>query len=90
MARIKTTSKFSDDENTQVERSQSLPQNAAVDQTCDQRPLNETLVHIILPDVIIPAFDTPKSSKPKSSKKPIIKARPIPTRRSQRMKKSSK
>jgi len=90
MARTKTTSKFADDENTQVERSPSPPQNAATDQTSDQQPLNETLVHTILLDVIIPAFDTPKSSKPKSSKKPIIKPKPVPTRRSQRMKKSSK
>jgi len=90
MARTETTSKFADDENTQVERSPSPPQNAAADQTSDQQPLNETPVHTILPDVIILAFDTPKSSKPKSSKKPIIKPRPIPPRRSQRKNKSSK
>jgi len=90
MAWTKTTSKLSDDENTQVERSPSPPQNAAADQTSDQQPLNETPVHTILPDIIIPAFDTPKSSKSKSSTKPIIETRPVPTRRSQRMKKSSK
>jgi len=90
MARTKTTSKFADRENTQIEHSPSPPQNAAADQTSDQQPLNETPVHTTLPDVIIPAFDTPKFSKPKSSKKPIIKPRPVPTRRSQRMKKSSK
>ena len=90
MARTKTTSKFADDENSQVKRSPSPPQNTAADQTSDQQPLNETLVHTILPNVIIPAFDTLKSSKPKSYKKPIIKPRPVPTRRSQRMKKSSK
>jgi len=90
MARTKTTSKFSDDENTQVERSPSPPQNTVADQTFDQQPLNETPGHTIIPNVIILAFDTPKSSKSKSSKKPIRKPRPIPTRRSQRMKKSSK
>jgi len=57
MARTKTTSKFAD-ENTQVERSPSPPQNSTVDQTSDQQPLNETPVHTILPDVIIPAFDS--------------------------------
>jgi len=90
MARTKTTSKFADDENSQVKRSPSPPQNTAADQTSDQQPLNETLVHTILPNVIIPAFDTLKSSKPKSYKKPIIKLRPVPTRHSQRIKKSSK
>jgi len=90
MARTKTTSKFADDENTQGERSPSPPQNAAADQTSDQQSLNETPVHTILPDVIIPAFDPPKSSKQKSSKNSIITPRPVPTRHSQRMKKSSK
>jgi hypothetical protein len=69
MARTKTTSKFADDENSQVECSPSPLQNAAADQNSDQQPLNENPVHTILPDVIYPAFDTPKSSKSKSSKK---------------------
>jgi len=84
MARTKTTSKFADNENTQGERSPSPPQNATADQTSDQQSSNETPVHTILCDVIIPAFDPPKSSKP------IITPRPVPTIRSQRMKKSSK
>jgi len=90
MVRTKTTSKFADDENSQVERSPSPPQNTAADQASDQQTLNETPVHTILPDIIIPAFDSPKSSKSKSSKQPIIKPRPVPTRHSTRMEKSSK
>ena len=89
MARTKNTPKFSDNENTQVECSQSPPPNAAAGQTSDQQPLSETPLHTVLPDVIIPAVDPPKSSKSRSSKKPIIKPRPNPTRRSNRMKKSS-
>jgi len=90
MARTKTTSKFADGENSQVERSPSPPQNTASDQAYDQQTLNKTPVHTILPDVIILAFDSPKSSKSKSSKQPIIKPRPVPTRRSTRMKKALK
>jgi len=85
----KTTSKFSDDENTQMERSQSPPPNIAAGQTSDKQPLSETPLHTILPDMIIHAVDPPKSSKSRSFKKPIIKLRPNPTRRSNRMKKSS-
>ena len=90
MARTKTTSKFADGENPQVQHSPSPPQNTAADQTSDQPTLNETPVHTVLPDVIYPAFDEPKSSRSKSSKQSIIKPRPVPTRRSTRMKKSSK
>jgi hypothetical protein len=73
MARTKTTSKFSDDETNQVERSQSPPPNTAAGQSSDQQPLDETPLHTVLPDVIIPACDPPKSSQSKSSKKPITK-----------------
>ncbi|XP_039682976.1 DNA ligase 1-like [Medicago truncatula] len=90
MARTKTISKSSDNETNQVEQSQPPQPNAAADQTSDQQLLSETPVRTILQDVIIPASENPKSSKTRSSKKPIIKPRPIPTRRSTRMKKPLK
>lgn len=84
MARTKTTPRLSE------EHFQPPPSNTAADQTSDQQLLSETPVRTILQDVIIPASENPKSSKTRSSKKPIIKPRPIPTRRSTRMKKPLK
>ncbi|XP_024642227.1 uncharacterized protein [Medicago truncatula] len=84
MVRTKTTPRLSE------EHCQPPPSNTAADQTSDQQLLSETPVRTILQDVIIPASENPKSSKTRSSKKPIIKPRPIPTRRSTRMKKPLK
>jgi len=90
MARTKTTPANPENHTSPKASSKSPPPNAANDQVFDHSPLNENPVHTVLPDVIYPAFKKPKFSKPESSNKPIIKPRPIPTRRSQRMKRSSK
>jgi len=90
MARTKTTPANPENHTSPEASSQSPPPNAANDQVFDHSPLNENPVHTILPYVIYPAFEKPKFSKPESCKKSIIKPKPIPTRRSQRMKRSLK
>ena len=81
MACPKTTPTNPENHTSQVATSQSPPSNVVNDQSSDHSPLNETPLRTVLQDIIIPASDTPKSSKPKISKQP--------TRRSQRMRKSS-
>ena len=90
MARTKTNPANPENHTSPEASSQSPLPNAANDQVSDHSPLNENPVHAVLPNVIYPAFEKLKFSKPESSKKPIIKPRPIPTRHSQRMKRSSK